>query len=124
MTLTEFAQPMLPSARLSISFSTDGPAAVITLCGEADLFTLRIVAGALTRVIADHDGPVVVDLAGTTFIDTGTVEALARAAEFLGDRGRELTLRSPSRIAVRVLMLLGLSDRIEGTTSGPHRGSA
>lgn len=122
MTLREFVQPTLPVARLSISCSAEGTAAVLALCGEADLFTLPAVVDALARVIADNDGPIVVDLAETKFIDTGTARAFARASQFLGDRGRELTLRSPSRIAVQVLTLLGLSDLIEGTTSGPHHG--
>ncbi len=79
---------------------------------------------ALARVIADNDGAIVVDLAETKFIDTGTARAFARASQFLGHRGRELTLRSPSRIAVRVLTLLGLSDLIEEQRVDLTTGSA
>lgn len=113
MTLTELAQPTLPAAPLVASVSTEGAATVVTLRGEADLFTLPIVVDVLARAIADHDGPVIVDLALTEFIDSGTVRTLARAWTFLDDRGRKLTVRSPSTMAVRMLELFGLTHRIE-----------
>ena len=111
MTLTERPQSTGPA--LAAAVSTEGTATVVRLQGEADLFTLPIVVDVLSRVIADFDGPVVVDLGDITFVDAGTVLALARAWQFLDDRGRELTLRSPSRMAVRVLGLLQLSHLLE-----------
>lgn len=118
--LTELALPAVPAAALAATVSTDGMATVVTFRGEADLFTLPVVVDVLTRVIEDHDGPVIVDLAPTGFIDTGTVRALGRAGQFLNDRDRTLTLRSPSRLAARILGLLGLSDLIEpGRMSAP-----
>lgn len=113
MTLTELAQSTLPTDALVASLSTEDEATVVALRGEADLFTLPVISDVLARVIAHHDGPVVIDLAQIAFIDTGSVRTFARAAEFLGRRGRELTLRSPSRMAVRVLSLLELSHLIE-----------
>jgi anti-sigma B factor antagonist len=113
MTLTELAQSTLPTGGLVVSLSTEDDATVVALRGEADLFTLPVINDVLARVIADHDGPVVLDLADVAFIDTGSIRAIARAAEFLGDRGRELTLRSPSRMVVRMLTLLQLSHLIE-----------
>ena len=113
MPLTDLAQPTLPSDALVASVSSEGGAAVVALRGEADLFTLPIVVDMLARVVADHAGPVVVDLAETEFIDTGSVRAIARAAAILGDRGRALTVRSPSRMAVRMLAILGCSHLIE-----------
>jgi hypothetical protein len=50
---------------------------------------------------------------GDSTVDTGSIRDVARAAAALGDRGRELTLRSPSRIAVRMLTLLELSHLTE-----------
>ena len=113
MTLTEFAQSTLPADALVASLSTERDATVVVLRGEADRFTLPVISYVLVNVIADHDGPVVVDLAEIAFIDSSSISVLARAAEFLGDRGRELTLRSPSRIADRMLTLLKLSHLIE-----------
>ena len=110
--LTELAPPTVPAAALAASVSTDGKAMVVTLRGEADIFTLPVVVDVITRVIEGHDGPVIVDLAPTEFIDTRTVRALGRAAQFLKDRDRTLTVRSPSRVAEQILGLLGLSELI------------
>ncbi|MBA3652692.1 MAG: STAS domain-containing protein [Actinobacteria bacterium] len=118
MTLSEVAQTTVSADALVASVTDDDTAAVVTLCGEADLFTLPVVIDVLVRVIAESDGPVIVDLAQTEFIDTGTVRALARASWLLDGYGRTLTLRSPSKLAVRVFTLLGLCDLIE---PGPNQ---
>jgi anti-anti-sigma factor len=114
MTLTELAQPTLPAAVFDASVSVERGAVVVAFRGEADLFTLPVVVGVLARVVADHDGPVIVDLVHTVFIDTGTVRAIARAWKFLDDRSRRLTVRSPSRMAIRMFALFGLTHLIEG----------
>lgn len=119
MTLTELAQPTLSAAVFDASVSEERGAVVVAFRGEADLFTLPVVVGVLTSVIADHDGPVIVDLAHTAFIDTGTIRAIARAWKFLDDRDRRLTVRSPSRVAIRMLGLFGLTPLIE-----PDRATA
>jgi anti-anti-sigma factor len=111
MTLTELAQSCAPTA-LAASFSAEGCVAVVSLRGEADVFTLPIVVDALARVIAASDSAVVVDLTHTVFIDSGAALAFARAGQFLDERGRTLTLRSPSRMATRVLSLLELTHLI------------
>jgi anti-anti-sigma factor len=113
MTLTEVAQPRVPPATLVASVSAEGAAVVVALRVEADLFTRPVVVDLLARVIADSDGPVIVDLGHVEFIDTGTVRTLARAGRFLNDRGRTLRLRSPSRLATRVIGLASLLHLIE-----------
>ncbi|MEY2450162.1 MAG: hypothetical protein QOH79_3638 [Acidimicrobiaceae bacterium] len=113
MTLTQLVKPTIPATVLDASVSINGAAAVVSLRGEADPFTLPVVIDVLARVIADHDGPVIIDLAHTNFIDTGTIRAVARAWRFLDERGRHLTVRSPSRIAVRILVLFDLAHLIE-----------
>ncbi len=110
---TELEQPLVPAAILSVAVSSEGAATVVALRGEADVFTLPVVADALDRVVADRSGPVVVDLADTAFIDVRTLHAFARTSHFLGHRGRQLTVRSPSQMAVRVLTILGLVHLIE-----------
>ncbi len=113
MTLTGLVQLSRPAPGLVVSVSAEGAATVIALRGEADSATLPIVVDMFARVAADHRGPVVVDLAQTEFIDTATVRVLGRAWQFLGHRGRQLTLRSPSTPAVRVLAFFGLSHLVE-----------
>jgi len=129
MTLTGLAQTDAPTAALVASASTDATATVVTLRGEPDVLTLSALVDVLARVIGDFDGPVIVDLAHTELIDAGTVRALARAWRFLDDRGRTLTLRSPSASAVQVLGLVDLAHLIEradarrSTAGEPHASS-
>ncbi len=66
MALLEVPQPKRLPPDFVASVSTEGAAAVIALRGEADLATVPVVVDTLARVIADHDGPVVVDLAPTS----------------------------------------------------------
>lgn len=113
-----------PSARrtpgLVISLSSEGPAAVVALLGEADVASLRDIKKMLDRAIRAHDGPIVIDLAGTRFIDSGTVRVLGECRRALGAGGRQLTIRSPSRTTARVLEIFGISDAI---TPGGDEGA-
>jgi len=109
VSLSERSKPDAPFAVSIASASAEGGATIVTLRGEADVLTLPEIVDALARVIADYDGPVIVDLAQTDFIDTGTMRAFARAGQFLDNRGRTLTLRSPSKMAARMLDVLDLA---------------
>lgn len=123
MMTTRLTQPGTPLAMFQVTVSTEGSATVIAFHGEADLATLPAVIGALTSVISDHDGAVIVDLGGTTFIDIATLRVFDRASKFLADHHRTLTIRHASRMALRLLGFLGLSDlvqpAVEPATSGP-----
>jgi anti-sigma B factor antagonist len=101
-----------PLPDLTLSALREGAVTVIALRGEADVATLPALTAMLARVCAEHVGPVVVDMANTGFVDTATVRTLLRAWEFLGEHGRELTFRAPSRQATRLLAFAGLSDLI------------
>jgi anti-anti-sigma factor len=108
---------LAPSTRtvpgLVLSVSADATTALLTLRGEADFATESILVETLDRVIAEHAGDVVVDLAAADFIDSATVRAFGRAAQRLSVGARTLTLRSPSTLAVRILALHGLSHLVE-----------
>jgi anti-anti-sigma factor len=99
-------------AGLHVLMSAEGATTVVALRGEADIATLPVVVDALARVIADQDGDVVVDLAQTDFIDTAALRAVLRAREVLHGGERQLTLRSPSGFAVRLLAVFGLSQLV------------
>lgn len=121
MTLTELRLPAVsPVPTLSLSVSAEGPATVVALAGEADVFTLADVVTTLAQAIADRDGPVVIDLARTDFIDSGTVRVFARARQFLADRDRQLTLRAPSRLGVKIMEFFGLTDLIAPAAGYPQ----
>jgi anti-anti-sigma factor len=107
------AQPSLRCAEMSPVVHAEATHIVVTLRGEADVSTRPALADVLSRVIAHGAGDVAIDLAPVTFIDTATVRALATGQLLLDRRGRALTIRSPSRLAVRVLELFGLADLIE-----------
>lgn len=85
---------------------------VIALHGEADISTRPVLGDALSRVIADGAGEVVIDLAEATFVDIAVVRVLATAQQLLVRQDRILTVRSPSRLAARVLEAFGLTDLI------------
>ncbi len=113
MTVTAYAPFTRTVARLVVSVCVESDSTVIALRGQCDAAALPTLVDVICRVIADHDGTVVVDLAETTFIDTVTLGALGRAGQFLEDRGRQLTLRSPSGLALGTLDTLKLSRLVE-----------
>ena len=104
--------PSPPLIGLDVLLSAEGPATVVALRGEADVATLPAIVDALAGVIADRDGNVIVDLAQTSFMDTAALRAVLKAREVLDGGKRELTLRSPSRIAGRLLAVFELSHLV------------
>ena len=101
-----------PSA-LTTVVGAEGTRTVVVLRGEADSSTTAVLSDALSRVIASQGGDVGIDLAEAEFIDTATIRVLAVGLELLARQGRKLTVRSPSRLAARVLELFRLTDLIE-----------
>jgi anti-anti-sigma factor len=91
----------------------EGTRSAVVLLGEADCSSRPILSDLLSRVIASASGDVIIDMAEAEFIDTATVRVLATAQQLLGDCGRKLTFRSPSRLTARVLHLFGLTNLIE-----------
>jgi anti-anti-sigma factor len=61
----------------------DGP--VVAVCGEVDLTTAGLLAQVIDRVCEGRER-LVVDLSGTTSIDSSGVAVLVRAHELLGGR--------------------------------------
>ena len=105
-----------PSAHLApglgLSVRADGATTVLALRGEADVAGLAVLVEAFARITADGTGDVVVDLSQVEFIDTATVRAVLGARVLLAGDGRQLTLRSPSRVAARVLARFGLTHLV------------
>ena len=121
MTVAELDRAPRPLAAFAPRIGAEGTSTVPALYGEADVSTLPTVVDALARAISEHDGDVVVDLAKTSFIDTATLSALGRAAQFLASRDRTLTVRRPSQLTLRVLAFLGVSDLIQIETPQHER---
>jgi len=93
--------------------SRDGDRAVVWLKGEQDIATVAVLADTLANVTSADDANLIVDLSGVTFMSTATIDELVRARSLLLGLSRNLTLRSPSKCARRVLDLCGLADLIE-----------
>jgi anti-anti-sigma factor len=87
--------------------SRDGERAVIWLDGDHDIATVAVLADTLAKVICADDANLIVDLSGVTFMSTATIDELIRARNLLLGLSRNLTLRSPSKRARRVLDVCG-----------------
>jgi len=63
----------------------------VLLAGEFDMVNAAELAAALTQAVRDA-GVILVDLGGTTFLDSSAIRAIAMAYEAALDAGRELRL--------------------------------
>lgn len=89
--------------------SRDVEQAVVWLDGEHDIATTGVLADTLSNVTSADDSNLIVDLSGVTFMSTATIDELIRARNLLLGLSRNLTLRSPSRCARRVLDVCGVA---------------
>ena len=81
---------------------------VVALGGEIDLHTAPRLDEALFGAIHDGAQRVLVDLAGTTFVDSTVLGVLLRAHRRLDDAGGRLVLVSNDPRILRTLELTGL----------------
>jgi anti-sigma B factor antagonist len=109
------------STSATVSIRNDGSQTIVAILGEADLSNRPVLADALAGVIARDAGDVVIDLTGTEFVDTAIIRALVDGQQILARRGRQLTFRTPSRPAARLLDLFGLTGLIETADGPPNR---
>ncbi len=117
MTVTTRAPSMRAVPGLAVSIDAGDSIDTITLRGHADLESAPVLADMLARVLVLHDTSVVVDLRDTEFVDAAAARVLAHAAEFLNDRDRRFSLRSPSERLVPTLERYGLGHMIERAAS-------
>ena len=100
---------MLEPSDLSISVDDAHGEQVVHLAGELDVAA----AGFLVRTLAQTTGsPVVVDLAGLTFLDAAGISALLTARRRIEEQGRRLVVRNPSPWIVRVIQLAGATSAV------------
>jgi anti-sigma B factor antagonist len=90
------------SEDLSLDVVRREDAIEISVAGEVDLATARILAAELRTAIEAGVGTVVVDGAGLTYIDSSGINCLVGAACDAASSGRRLVVRNPSDIALRV----------------------
>lgn len=105
-------QPIRFGSGLHVSVSPEGTATAVALRGEADVATVAALVDTLAGLSAHGEGDIVVDLSQIEFMDIATLRAVLAARADLAGNGRQLTLRSPSRIAGRVLGVFGLDHLV------------
>jgi len=90
-----------------------GGRTIVWLAGEQDIATVGMLADTLANVASVDDADLIVDLSGVTFMSTATIDELILSRNLLLGRSRNLTLRSPSKCAGRLLDLCGLACLVE-----------
>jgi anti-anti-sigma factor len=78
---------------------------------------VAVLADTLSNVISADDANLIVDLSGVTFMSSATIDELLRARNLLLGLSRNLTLRSPSKCARRLLDVCGLTGLVEPNPS-------
>ena len=85
---------------------------VVTMLGEVDMASGPLLWRCLAEAIPDAARRLVIDLSGTTFIDSTGLAVFIRAREHLRHRGVELILRNPRSSARKLLSITGLDTVI------------
>ncbi|MCP4646063.1 MAG: STAS domain-containing protein [bacterium] len=78
--------------------------------GEVDLYSSPDLRDAVTKVIAKAQGPVGVDLAGVSYMDSSGVATLVEGLQLSGKHGVEFSLVAPSHAVSKVLQLSRLDS--------------
>ncbi len=87
-----------------------GPQAVVRVCGDFDLASVPHWRDQVSSLLDHGVLDVTVEMAELDFIDSSGLNALVAALSTLRARGGQLTLRSPTPSAWRILEITGLTD--------------
>jgi anti-sigma B factor antagonist len=88
--------------------------ACLELRGELDIGTAPALDEAVSGALDDGCREVVLDLAGTTFIDSAGLGALLRAARTVDARKAKMAVRSPPGSEARVLLEMSRTSGVVG----------
>lgn len=83
-----------------------GPALVVHVTGEVDLSNAQELTDAVARDVPDDVTVVVLDLTGTTYVDSATIATLFRLSSRLRERRQELRLVVPRESPIRAVLEL------------------
>jgi anti-sigma B factor antagonist len=100
------------AALLMIEVDVSPEGVTMVIAGELDLTTRPVLAERLSAVLCTGPRRLVLDMAGTCFMDCGSARLIVSAAQFLPE-GRRPIIRHPSRAVRRVLELTGLDAECE-----------
>jgi anti-sigma B factor antagonist len=109
--LCEVAVVVVSDERFPTSWS--GRAAVVTVAGEVDLTNADGLREALLSALNASALGLVVDMTGTTFLDSAGVTALARASRRAAASDATMRLAVTAQPVLRILSLVGLDRLVE-----------
>jgi anti-anti-sigma factor len=82
----------------------------VTVAGEVDVATGRVLEEALDQAIRTSTGAFVIDLCEVTFVDSAGVNVLLRARALLGREERDVVLICPPGGVLHVLEVIGVAE--------------
>ena len=97
----------------SVTVSTSGGHATVTLRGELDLSGVDRAREAIEQAEAASTGLVVLDLSELEFIDSTGLEVILRAARRAHDEGSRLIVQRPSRYVKRLFELTAIDQSLD-----------
>jgi anti-anti-sigma factor len=101
-----------PNTRsLAIQVDVTPESATVVIGGELDLVSMPVLAARLSVVLRRRPRRLILDMAGTTFMDCACTRLLASASQFLPDY--KPVIRQPTSAVRRVLQLTGLDAEFE-----------
>lgn len=98
--------------QLEITESAEGESLILSVRGELDIATARLLDRRLSTLLGAHR-QVVLDLAELSFIDSTGLAVLVRAAQAAERDGGGFSVRAVSASAQRVLELSGVAGRLK-----------
>jgi len=101
-----------PGALLMIEVDVSPEGVTMVIAGELDLTTRPVLAEHLSAVLCTRPRRLILDLAGTGFVDCGSARLIVSAGQFLPE-GRRPIIRHASRAVRRVLELTGFDAGCE-----------
>jgi anti-sigma B factor antagonist len=97
---------MSTSSDFSVEVVHEGDDTVLAITGEIDLATEPELWWNIDRAMADADR-VILDLSGTTFMDSTGLNAIIRATQHYGNDA--IVVRAPQERVMRVFLITGLA---------------
>ena len=95
---------------LSLEIHQFGSGAVIRVRGELDAYGAPRLEEIGSDLIADGVGEVVVELGGTSFIDSSGLRSILTLHQRVENDGGEFAIGNPSESVMRLLVITGLAD--------------
>jgi anti-sigma B factor antagonist len=94
--------------QMTFDVATSGGSAVVTVTGELDIANIAPLELAVAPIIETKPQRLVVDVSGLRFADSSAIALWVRWASSVG----EIELRDPSPLLRRVILSMGLGERL------------